>query len=433
MAITFLVGGGSRDDIQSLIVLRPLAALFLAFSLATVQREHLKQNGGALALLGFLVLINVIQLVPLPPQVWTSLPGRSLVVEISEVLGIEQAWRPISMVPFRTWNSLFALMVPLSALLLVSQCDRDSDMRVILTMLVGIACFSAFLGLLQILAPADTGLYFYDITNRGLAVGLFANRNHNAAFVTLAIPIAAHLLRSDRRVQHSRPYKAVLIASLIALPPFVVLTGSRAGLLMLMLALASLPFLVTAGTLRAILSKKVILLPALAAMAMLTALAALSPAGIVRRMMEANFVEIRAQAWPIIWELCLRHFPVGTGLGTLPEVFRIAEPDAQIRESYLNHAHNDWLELFLETGAAGALLLLFASALWLRSLVVTLRRGAEAASRSRLGLVLLAMLAVASLFDYPLRTPSLALTLAIAAAMARPYTRTESRGSNAVA
>lgn len=416
--IVFLLGGGSRDDIQSLIVLRPLAALFLAFGLATIRLEHVRRHRATFALLGLLVLITVLQLIPLPPELWTALPGRDIVVEGTAVAGVEQVWRPISLVPFRTWNSLFALMIPVAALLLAAQCNRASEVRVILALLVGLACLSAIIGVLQVLAPFDSGLYFYEITNSGLAVGLFANRNHNAAFVALAIPIAAFLLRSDRDAHRPPFYNAALIAALIVLPPFVLLTGSRAGLLLMFIGLASVPFFAGMQTIRLMVSKKVFWVPPVVIIVLLLALAVLSPAGVVRRIAETDFVDIRAQAWPIIWDLWQQYFPVGTGFGTLPEVYWIAEPDSQIRDSYLNHAHNDWLELLLETGAAGLLLLLSAAALWVRHIVSAIRQKDRDAARRRLGLLLLGMLALASLFDYPLRAPSLALTLMIAGCLA---------------
>lgn len=419
MLVAFLLGGGSRDDIQSLIVLRPLAALFLAFGLVTIRREHLRRHRGAFALLGLLVLINVVQLIPLPPQLWTSLPGRDIVVQGAAAAGVEQVWRPISLVPFRTWNSLFALMIPFAGLLLAAQCNQASDFRVILRLLVGLACLSAVVGALQILAPFDSALYYYRITNNGLAVGLFANRNHNAAFVALAIPIAAFLLRPTEEAQGQRPvYKAALVAALIMLPPFVLLTGSRAGLGLMLIGLVSVPFFAGMGTIRSMLTKKAFWVPPLVVIVMLLALAVLSPAGVVRRIAESDFVDIRAQAWPVVWDLWQRYFPVGTGFGTLPEVYWVSEPDSQIREAYLNHAHNDWLELLLESGAAGLVLLLAAAVLWLRNFFSALRLTDPDAARRRLGLLVLAMLALASLFDYPLRVPSLALTLMIAGCMA---------------
>ena len=56
--------------------------------------------------------------------------------------------------------------------------------------------FAAFavaivLGLWQMLEGPDSPLYFYTLSNRGLAVGWFANRNHLASFLASCVPMVA--------------------------------------------------------------------------------------------------------------------------------------------------------------------------------------------------------------------------------------------------
>jgi Na+-transporting NADH:ubiquinone oxidoreductase subunit NqrB len=43
IGIVFLLGGSSRPDIFSLIILRPLAVIAIFFGLYFIQREHIKQ------------------------------------------------------------------------------------------------------------------------------------------------------------------------------------------------------------------------------------------------------------------------------------------------------------------------------------------------------------------------------------------------------
>ena len=50
-----------------------------------------------LILLGALAALMAIQLIPLPPGIWTALPGRERYLEAAAAIGIPQPWRPISL------------------------------------------------------------------------------------------------------------------------------------------------------------------------------------------------------------------------------------------------------------------------------------------------------------------------------------------------
>ena len=73
--------------------------------------------------------------------------------------------------------------------------------------------------------------------------------------------------------------------------------------------------------------------------------------------------DLRLQIWPIVLDMTRAYFPVGTGFGTFDSAYRIGEPDSQLNAHYVNLAHNDWLQVVLEGGVLG-LVLLAASFLW---------------------------------------------------------------------
>ncbi|MEI9928771.1 MAG: hypothetical protein WDN44_15190 [Sphingomonas sp.] len=58
-------------------------------------------------------------------------------------------WRPISLTPDRTWNSLIALLTPLCVLVAYAGL-RDDQRKAILPVLIGLAFLSALLGIAQI-------------------------------------------------------------------------------------------------------------------------------------------------------------------------------------------------------------------------------------------------------------------------------------------
>src|SRR3546814_13881261 len=105
-----------------------------------------------------------LQLVPLPPDIWHGLPGRSTIVAIDRLVGQAELWRPLSLTPSQTLNALLAMTVPLAALFLAAQMTTD-EYPPLITAVVVIACASAVLGLLQILSGPSRPAYLYRIAN----------------------------------------------------------------------------------------------------------------------------------------------------------------------------------------------------------------------------------------------------------------------------
>jgi O-antigen ligase len=112
-------------------------------------------------------------------------------------------------------------------------------------------------------------------------------------------------------------------------------------------------------------------------------------------------------------------FPFGSGIGTFVPFYGMFEAPADIGPYYANHAHNDWLELWLEAGVPGMILALLFLA-WFASATYRAWRSrgtdldgllARAASISAL------LLMAHSLVDYPLRTTALACVFAFACAL----------------
>jgi O-antigen ligase len=121
--------------------------------------------------------------------------------------------------------------------------------------------------------------------------------------------------------------------------------------------------------------------------------------------------EFRLTAWPHVEEAAGAVFPMGAGIGAFDRVFRSVEPLNLVGPTFFNHAHNDYLELWLETGVAGpGLLVVFA--LWLvwKTWAVWSARAGPALGRA--ASVAIGLTLVQSLVDYPLRTATLATLFA---------------------
>ena len=137
--------------------------------------------------------------------------------------------------------------------------------------------------------------------------------------------------------------------------------------------------------------------------------------------------ELRLKALPAIREMAGAYWPVGSGFGTFKPVFRVYEPDFALDRFILNHAHNDWLEVLVVGGAPGLALMILAATLWLFAVRKAWLRQGDGATR--MGLVTILLLAIASLSDYPLRVPSLSCLFVLSALWARGEGRISSPDS----
>lgn len=410
----FLLGGGARGDIQSLIVLRPLSIAITAVALWTITFDHFRRHRFLTVFAVGVVLLTVAHLAPLPPFVWQGLPGRDLVAEIDRAAGLGSIWRPFSMVPEAARNSLFALFVPFGLFLLLAQMSARQIARLgIVFVLVGIP--TAVVGLLQA-AGLEINLYRIDTENSGL----FSNHNHQAVVLSALLPLIALYASERSPFGDIQPQRRMGLSLLTAgfIVPAILVAGSRAGLAALLLALISCPVVYVTGRRVKRAGRASRVRPWMVAVALVGVGGLISwlfaragqNAGIDRMFSRDLSDESRWPAWRTTIDLVGQYFPLGSGNGSFVEVYQIAEPSSQLGPAYMNHAHNDWLEVALTAGAPGLLLLAVA----IVALALTARRVAlgktvpEFRAPAAAGAIIVVLFGLASIVDYPIRVPSAA-------------------------
>lgn len=420
LVATFLMGGSSRINVHSLIILGPLSILACAAALITLRREHVLELKWLFAGFAAIFMLAALHLVPLPAGLWHALAGRDDLVAVDRLAGQDGLWRPLTVTPMNGWHALASLFAPLAVLLFGAQLNREQLYR-FLPIVILLGALSGLFGLLQVIGSPTGPLYLYRTTNNGSAVGLFANRNHAALFLAIQFPLLALWAAqqsSDRKKQRARIAAAAILALLLL--PLILVTGSRSGLIVLglsMIASAAVYggtlFKQGGGTLLSGRKAQLVFLAAAAAIAALIYLTLhFSRAESVRRVVTLSFdADSRAAFWPVCVELFWKYFPIGSGSGSFVEVYQIAEPLALLDTDYLNHAHNDFLEIGITFGVPGILLLLAALALYVRkSITVWQPRAPKGHSIqfARAAGMAMFFIAAASVTDYPLRTPALA-------------------------
>ena len=417
-----IVMGGSAQGIFSNLALQLIGIFILAWAFLT--RTPLKDSRPARQL-GWLaaaaVALVLIQLIPLPPAIWTLLPGRDVVVEGFRLLGQPLPWMSLSLAPAETIATAMAMLPPLAMLALILRLGAYRDSWLLIALLCA-TFISVALGVMQI-QSGGTGPYLYRQANLGTASGLFANANHMATLLLVSIPFLV-ALGTRRWRQQSGTNDRLLTATLAGGAAVIVLLGIGINQSFALLIIGA-P-VIGAAALQLIPPGRVRLGRLAAMLGLLFVAGTAVLAVMVSAGMSASnqtSMTIRADIWAHTSEAIRDSGLAGSGIGTFTAIYPRYEDPATIERTYVNHAHNDYLELALEGGIpAIALMILFA--IWWGARAFTIWRSANAAELGRAACIASAAILLHSLVDYPLRTAAIATIFAMALAlMADPARR----------
>lgn len=364
---------------------------------------------------GLIIAVPAIQLLPLPPGLWQALPGRNLLREALALVGAQDSWRPLSIAPQRTLEALLALVPPLLAMILVAGLTRPERLT-LLKILAGFALLSVAVGAAQLASSGHGPLHFYAGGEAGILFGFQANRN--AQVDVILIGTLAAIAAWHARARTSRTAAGSLGAVVLVLLLGAVLTGSRAGIALVPLALA---WCVTLQPWRLPADSRlrrwwVPVLGVIAAAGL--TMAALQSRSIGRVLARFDFTgEYRPDIWRDTIHAIGQYWPIGSGMGTFTRVIGPAERLEAIGPSLPNRAHNEYLELLLEAGLPGALAWAAIMALAVAGMRKALRAaGSEGLPQTVFAGGALTIVTLHSLLDYPLRSMALAGLVGVAAA-----------------
>jgi O-antigen ligase len=402
LLLALLFGGGPGSTLEPWLSVPALMLVALLVAHARHEAQSLTPPRIAWLLAGLLLLLPLLQLVPLPLILWERLPGRAEIAAALQLAGVQPAWPSWSLAPRQTEIVAFGLLVP--AAIFLAACRVDAATRLQwLRLILAVTAVSVVLGLIQRAAGPDSALYFYQYSNVGNAVGFFANRNHFASLLVGCLPIALVLWR--RQSADSIALAAFILLAVVGISA----TRSRTALPLLVLvaifaiALARVPRRAANQQRQRLWLRWWQVWVLLGGLALLLSFT-------MDAWLQRLQGDVRADARWIFathtWQLAAATRGLGYGFGSFSQVYNLIGEAAADGPTYVNHAHNDYLELWLEGGAAAALLVLAAliglfTLCWRR--VRAWRREQGSALSVAAGCTLL-LWALHSLVDYPLRT-----------------------------
>lgn len=436
VGLALAMGGGTLQGLWSDALVQLCCLPLLGFALSKLWLEPIPSRAKwPLALIAAAALLPLLQLVRLPPFIWTSLPGRAPVAAAYQAGGLALPWEPLSLDPGATWLSFLSMLPAFSVFLALLFLELRTR-RILSLLILGFAFVSVLLGLAQIAGGPASPLRFYDPTNPDNSVGFFANSNHYAALLTAAIPISAAWAVGMALDERSR--RAVAVA-LLFMAYAVLLLGlgmahSRAGLILAFVGgLASTALAWGSGFTGADRAgrMKLLLLLISANLCGLVLAFQFGFVGIANRLEHQSVLE--DLRWPIAQvttHALEANLPLGVGFGAFEPVYQMFEPPAVTLSDYVNHAHDDWLETVLD-GGVPAVALMLAFVFWYAYASIRIWREPPRAGRAvdralaRAGPIVVGLLLLHSTVDYPMRTTSLMVVFAFAAALMIPPAYTE--------
>lgn len=438
IALAMIFGGGGSTAPLSELTLEILAVAVLVAWLwiDRGQRPWLAPRS-LWIIVAILVAVPLAQVIPLPPGLWHLLPGRDTERNALALVGQADSWRAWSVAPSRTFAALLSLGPCILVMVMTAGLGRIGRTQAV-AMVAAIGALTVLVGAAQV-AGGDGGPFRFYGTRSGNLEGFQANRNHAADVLIIAMVAFAAAAREWQqrwRPKMSGPaFPTIVLGASALFSVAVIVTASRAGM-----ALLPLGWL---GVL-------VILRPwlrigrrSLGALAVAMVVAALLGAWVLQHnhviaRIAARFTldqEFRPRIWQDSLYAARLYFPFGSGMGTFVPVFQAIERLENVDVFLTNRAHNDVLELAIESGAVGLAALLAVAAIIVHRTVMAIRRPPTGSpSQVAFALVTLTVIALHSQVDYPLRSMSLQCLagLAIGLLMARADSQRKDPGRNSL-
>jgi O-antigen ligase len=321
-----------------------------------------------------------------------------------------------SAVPFLTRIELLKYSALLALFFLCVQSHRTrSHWRTFVWFLLSLGFAVSLFAILQHFTFNGKLYWVRELQYGGIPFGPYVNRNHFAGLMELLIPpgLAIQILGAERRDQ-------LPLITLFSLLPIgaLFLSASRGGIIGFIAEVCFLAVLIAARR-----REKSVLAASAAVLILGTIL--VSWLGIGRALERfASYQKLetsesrRVEMFHDTLRIFHDHRVLGTGLGTLQEVFPLYETvyDGLV----VNHSHNDYAEALAETGAVGGLCgLAFLAALFLTAWKILSAEGDPQSVAYHAGaLVACVGLLVHAAVDFNFHIPSNALIFLLQAALA---------------
>jgi O-antigen ligase len=379
-------------------------------------------------------LLVFLQIMPWPAAItqWLS-PEAWKIRALGSGLGLAD-YLPFSLNPYKSlleglklWAAVILFFI------LIYTLNSRRQIRTMMGIIIGVALLETLYGFAEFRSHLIWGWKNLYTGNR--LCGTLINSNHLATLLTMAVLLGFGLflgskpgrvqdpqgpevwtdLRRQSRADNIEPLfrRFLLLLILLVITVGLIFTGSRSGMIALVIGFAIMGLLSWGQRWR---RGNLAVIAAFLAAAVIYSLSL----GGAQSLSRFETLENSGRYYAFAAALQIfRHFPfLGSGLSTFADLFSQYEP-ARLKGTYFIYAHSDWLQLLAESGALGFALVLGAFLTFYFLLMQQWRQRQDRFARG-VGLGGLAAMGAAgfqALGEFPFHIPAVSLTFAAIAAI----------------
>jgi O-antigen ligase len=306
----------------------------------------------------------LVQCIPLPgPLLKLLTPLRfDLLQQTAEITGNSSSWASISYSAFNSFAWwIFLLALALFYTVLKDNLTSKYKIHLMMVVLLVLVSIEALYGIVQALVPS-VGVFWSDVQVLPRSRGTFINRNHYAGFVEMVFPLIlgfsisfvnwgkltgekSRKLRLDESSSPPLLLGVVMVSVLVSL----LFSQSRAGIMGFGVGFFVFAILVRLGVKR----MPVGFLIGIGVVIGITLFygARIGFDSIIDRFLRIDDDTARLEVWMDAMVMVKDH-PFGTGLLSFQDVFPLYKSQI-VANKFFDHAHNDVLQLLIETGWIG--------------------------------------------------------------------------------
>ena len=282
-------------------------------------------------------------------------------------------WHPITLYKYASEVELFRLLIYIGVyFLIVNNIKSRQQIRQLVMTIIITGTSIAFLGLLQYLSGSGKIFWLYDI-KRTSFFGTFSNQDHFACYMAMIIPLVIGLLIIEYLCYSTNPKSKIqntklsivshrvifyIFAIVIMLASLFFARSSGGAFSMMVSFFLLIGMMLCRKRLRKI---SWIVVPILIITLGMLLWIGIHP--VIEELsnsvdIENSSLKARIEFWKDTIS-AIKHFPVfGSGIGVFPFIY--PQYSTLTYFAFVNHAHNDYLELMLETGLIGFGIILWA-------------------------------------------------------------------------
>jgi len=310
---------------------------------------------------GLFFVVTLVQCLPISSSILSFLcPFRyDLLTQSNAIIGTSISWHTLSYSPLSSlawW--IFLLSLYMFFLVCQECCASQSQLKFLIWILLGVASLEALYGLIQALVPT-LGVLWVEKTF-GNSRGTYINRNHFAGFIEMILPLGLGYTLALGNWQEKINLKALissdrpnlqffLTIGLAVMVLALIFSRSRAGIAGGIIGFLTFVFLMRPIRKGLPWSFWIITFAIISMVSFYSFRIGIDP--ILERFLMINKDVGRIDLWRDSIVIVKDH-PFGIGLATFKQVFPVYNIST-VSDATPYYAHNDYLQLLIETGWVG--------------------------------------------------------------------------------